>query len=313
MAVRAGFICDCDGAGDPLCGCDCANCEPTGGTYVKNAPCCLDIAIGGFAAASPVDCAECTAFNRTYHAAYQGGGEWFAPAGCQCCTENPGVTATLVLESGDYILRVTFGDDVWEINLGTSRPSCCAWSGLSLTKTASGSYCSSTSATCSVSVGTCTSTATRLCNSTTTLFQTVGCRQPDEITVDCSEIIWSNGTCSSGCDSLATAYVLTGPYCYTYCTYATSQPVCSGVIFAIDLYLQCDYATGKLRITATVGTVPLLKLTYRRLFDIIDEAGNCLTLADILATNPELDFVEVNGTAGSCNLISYPSTLPISL
>ncbi len=314
MTVSFGFCCDCDDGGASGCSCDCGNCAATDGTYVDNAPCCLDIAIGGFAAASPVDCTECTDFNRTYHAAYQGGGEWYAPAGCQCCTENSGVTAGLVLESGDYILRVALGDDEWEYNFGATRPSCCAWSGLALTKTASGAYCDSASATCSVSVGTCSSTATRHCSSSATLFEVVGCRSPDEITVDCSAFTWSNGTCSSGCDALATAYVLTGPYCYTYCTYTSgTQFVCAGAQFAVDLYIQCNYINGDLKLTAYVGGLGCQTISYQGNFPIIDDAGNCLTLADILASSPTLDFVTVTGSNGGCDLVSYPSTLQLSL
>jgi hypothetical protein len=316
MAVRAGFICDCEPVVDPFCQCDCANCAPKNGEYIRNAPCCLDIAIAGFADSSPVDCYTCSTMNRTYHATYQGNCTWAAPAGCQCCTETPAATASIVEESGAYIIRVTLGDDVWEYNFGSSQPDCCQLSGLELSHVASGTACNSAAASCAVSVGSCTNANTTNCGTLS-----FNCRRPDEITVDCSSIVWGNAACKTGeCEDLAAPYVLDFGACFgSSCSWGHAFYICGPITkyFGVDFYAACDNATGKLKLTVTVGLQGAYRVDYRGLFSVVDEAGNCLTMADILAAGAELDLIAVNdftfGATPTCALVSYPTKLSVSL
>ncbi len=123
--------------------CPCNNCSE------NKPPCCLIVTLSGITDGT---CSFCDiTMNRSFACYYTSNCTWVGsiPDCCDDCEDT--ITVTLTESSGDYILTVTVGDDIWEVNLGTSKPDCSNWSDLNVPIDTSGSGCTTGSSSCTVS------------------------------------------------------------------------------------------------------------------------------------------------------------------
>ena len=123
------------------CECECENCSDT-------ATCCWKVVISGMVGG---DCDDCGDLNTTHYLAQDGENPclWRCTKNYSCDPMN--MTLEVVLESGEYIIRVTLGSHVWEKNYGASKPACCNVTSEELTHVTSSGDCDSSNATCIIS------------------------------------------------------------------------------------------------------------------------------------------------------------------
>jgi hypothetical protein len=241
--IMAGFPCCCPttgtGTGTECNACFCDNCAD------GFMPCCWQVIIAGMTSTTGTgSCDTCERLEKTYllsdydpegTGTGTGTGTGSGETGGDCFAEDERVcgecgaeriSLRVVEESGDYIIRVTLGDHVWEKNYGTSKPVCCSLLNEVIPHVTSGGVCDSDSSSCTITaLGDSVDCTSARCG---VLTCTDCSNWPSEIAVDLAEGGWLTSTCSY-CPNVEGIYVLDGPADdETDCSSNLSDLVCLG-------------------------------------------------------------------------------------
>lgn len=125
------------------CPCVCVNCQN------GEAPCCWQVTISGVVDDTYGNCEDCADLDDTYTLAQDPDNScrWYRSMCPGPCDEHM-IELEVLQEYGDYFIRVTIGDYVWEKNYGADPPPCCGMKNESLPHVTSSTTCDSSSSTC---------------------------------------------------------------------------------------------------------------------------------------------------------------------
>lgn len=161
------------------------------------APCCIVATISGLTNGSCGDCGDLnTSFTLDQTA--DGACTWSDTIDPSICGISS-IAAELYLDAGDYKLKITLGDHVWEHNFGTTKPDCATFASETYSRTGSNAVCDGSSATISLSAG-CPPADCSACSV-----------YPFEWAVDLGVGGWVDDTCDY-CDQVMGVFVLESTY-----------------------------------------------------------------------------------------------------